>query len=161
MLATRDLALYAAVVGTLDGAWSIYRGVVLDRARLVVRAVQGEAITPGTNLRQPILLVSVSNRGRRAVYISSIARVASMWSGNSELSMDIANQLAGKERLEESQSQTFAHGQLGGYQHGDLPTTRWYVQDGAGRIHPLRERYRQRAERVILWPVRRFISRND
>jgi hypothetical protein len=159
---TRDVAIYAAIIGTLDGAWSIYRGIVLDRPRVVVQAVHGEAISTGTGHSQPILWLSVSNRGRRTVYVSAIARTKSMWSGVQEMSQDIIHQLTPEtRRLEESQSQNFAHRERGGYQHGDLSLKRWFVQDGAGRIRPLRERYRQRAERIILWPLRRFFRWRD
>ena len=43
------------------------------------------------------------------------------------------------------------------YTPGKIPLTRWFVSDGAGRIYPLSERYRQRVESFVLWPVRRLI----
>jgi hypothetical protein len=41
------------------------------------------------------------------------------------------------------------HGLQGGYTKGQLPLKRWFVVDGAGRVHPLRERYRQRLQRLV------------
>lgn len=162
MIATRDLAIYAAIVATADVLWSVFQGLFRDRARVVVRVAEAEAITPGSNQRQPMLMVGVSNRGRRPVYITHVGRVADVLRGAHELSADIQqHQLQQPKKLEESQGHTFGHGHMGGYQHGDMPIKRWYVTDGAGRMHPLRERYRQRAERITLWPVRRFLGWRD
>lgn len=154
MLATRDIALYAAIVGTLAGAWSIYLGVFLDRARIRISVAEGETISPGANARTPVVMVRVSNRGRRAAHITHISRVVSARRNRHELSADIMRQLAVPIRLDESEGKTVVHGAQGGYTPGSMPLKRWYVVDGAGRIHPLRERYRQRVER-ILWPTRR------
>jgi hypothetical protein len=44
---------------------------------------------------------------------------------------------------------TLALGKDGGYAHGEIPLERLFVVDGAGRIHPLRERYRQRLGRLL------------
>jgi hypothetical protein len=152
VIPTRDLAIYAALVATADLAWKLFEGL-RDRARVVVNVAEYEAITPGTNQRQPILGVRAVNRGRRATYITHVARVANVWRGTA----DILRELQAPLRLGESQGRTFAHGLLGGYQHGDMPLSRWYRTDGAGRTHPLRERYRQRVERVVLWPLRRVL----
>jgi hypothetical protein len=153
---TRDLAIYASIVGTLNGAWALYHGVIRDRPRIVVRTAEAEAVPgDGSDIRQEIFQVSVSNRGRRLT-IDGIARLASPMRGTSTASVDLMRQTAEKPLLEESQSKTFVHGLQGGYSHGDLPTTRWYVVDGAGRIHPLRERFRQRVLAFIFWPLRRF-----
>jgi hypothetical protein len=105
-----------------------------------------------------MLAVRVANRGRRAAYITHLSRVADLWRGKHELSADIMRHLQNPLRLEESQGQSLGHGQLGGYQHGDIRLRRWYVVDGKGRIHPPPERYRQKIERVILWPVRRILK---
>lgn len=156
MIPTRDLAIYAALIATADLTWTLFQGL-RDRARITVRVAEAQAITPGTNERQPMLMVSVSNRGRRPTFITHVARVSNVWRGVSEFSSDIMLQLQNPVRLEEGQGQTFAHGHMGGYQHGDLPVARWFVTDGAGRMHPLRERYRQRVERVVLWPVRKLL----
>lgn len=157
---TRDLALYAAIVGTANGAWALYNGVVRDRPRIVVKAVRGEALAAGAN-PQPIFMVSVSNRGRRPVQVSHISYVSDALRGYHMISQDIALQLTPRPQLGESESQTFVHGQNGGYTHGNLPTSRWHVTDGAGRTHPLRERYRQRIERILLWPLRKFLRWRD
>ena len=49
MFATRDLAVYASIIGTLDGAWAIYAGAFRDRPRLVVRVREGIA-SPANNV---------------------------------------------------------------------------------------------------------------
>jgi hypothetical protein len=123
---TRDLALYGAIVGTIGGLWSLYTGILLDRARVRVRASDGVAVTPGTKNRTSILMVHVSNRGRRGTSIQTIGRVVSMKKahGAHELSGDIMKQLVNPVRLAEGEGRTFVHGQLGGYQSGEMPTRR-------------------------------------
>jgi hypothetical protein len=158
---TRDLAVYASTIATLNGAWTLYHGIIRDRPRIVVRAYQGEAVPVGFGRRDPLFMVSVSNRGRRPVNIEGVARLAKLIRGTSSYPVDFMEQVAAKPRLEESQSKTFVHGQRGGYKHGDLPTSRWYVTDGAGRVHPLRERYRQRLLAFVFWPVRRVMNWRD
>jgi len=151
LFATRDLALYGAIIATLGGAWSLYVGLVLDRARIVVSVSQALAVGFATSI--PVVTLSVSNRGRRAVHISSIGCVADSRTGEAFLSMDFLKQLP--IRLEEGEAHTFTHGVSGAHTPGSLPLTRWYVLDGAGRMHPLRERYRQRLERFVFWYSRR------
>jgi hypothetical protein len=158
LFTTRDLAVYASVVGTLNGAWVLYHGVVRDRPRITVRSYRSEAIPVGGGPHQPMFSVWVSNRGRRPVNIEGVAYLGKVVRGTQMYSMDIMGQLAQPIRLDESQAHTFVHGQFGGYQPGDLPTKRWFVTDGAGRVHPLRERYRQAALAFIFWPVRRFLN---
>jgi chaperonin GroEL len=47
---------------------------------------------------------------------------------------------------------TLVMGQDGGYAHGETSLERFYVVDGAERIHPLRERYPQRLRRILRLP---------
>lgn len=168
MFDTRDLALYGAIVGTIGGAWTLYTSILLDRARIRVKAVEGQAMTPTSSSpvaapHMPVLMVRVSNRGRRGASIQTVGRVINMRlaHGQHAMSQDIAQQLTSPLRLGEAEGHTFVHGQMGGYQFGGLPTTRWYVVDGGGRIHPLRERWRQRIERPIFWPWRWVAGRRD
>ena len=160
MFSTRDLAVYAAIVGTLSGAWTLYASIVLDRARIRVSAYEGQAITPttmspGGASRTPVLMVSASNRGRRGASIQTVCRVLDMKRVvRMELSSDITKQLTKPVRLGEGEGHTFVHGAGGGHVLGGMSTRRWFVVDGGGRIHPLRERWRQRMERVIYWPIR-------
>jgi hypothetical protein len=150
--ATRDLAVYAAIIATLNGAWSLFHAIVRDRARIVVKVSDSRVIPMGT----PMLDVTVSNRGRRTVYITKVAPVASAVRGGHLLSVDFMQQLSPHPRLAEGESKSFYHGMHGGYAPGDLGMNRWFVRDGAGRIHPLHERYRQRLEASIFWPIRRW-----
>jgi hypothetical protein len=148
---TRDLALYAAIVATLNGAWSLFHGLVRDRARIVVKVSEAQIHPTGTQ----ILDVTVNNRGRRAVSITKVAPVLSAVHGGHMLSVDFMSQLTPHPSLGEGESISFHHGLHGGHTPGDLPLTRWFVRDGAGRIHPLHERYRQRLERIVFGPIRR------
>jgi hypothetical protein len=76
MLSTRDIALYAAIIATINGIWNLYAGVFLDRARLRVRVYETWLITPGSNSPNiPTLTLTVSNRGRRSVTVQTISRV--------------------------------------------------------------------------------------
>ena len=43
--------------------------------------------------------------------------------------------------LSPGHSQTVVHGWEGGHSHGDIPLRRFYVVEGAGRIHPWTARY--------------------
>jgi hypothetical protein len=61
-----------------------------------------------------ILRNSVSNRGRRPTYITHVARIANVWRGTGEVSADLMQQLANPRKLDESESATLVHGQLGG-----------------------------------------------
>ena len=73
--------------------------------------------------------------------IQTVSRVASMRKRLShELSADIAQQVP--KRVGEGEGHTFVHGMQGGYELDSRSTRRWYVVDGGGRIHPLRERWR-------------------
>lgn len=157
---TRDLALYASIVGTLNGGWALYNGAFRDRPRVVVRAAKGEA-HGGIGEPAEIFMVTVANRGRRPVSINSISRYQKLIRGISIVTTDLMQQTADHPRLDESHSRTFVHGQMGGYTHGDLAETRWYVVDGAGRVWPLRERYRQRLLAFLFWPIRRILNRRD
>jgi hypothetical protein len=148
---TRDLAVYAAVIATLHGAWSLFHGVVRDRARVVVKVSEAQIHPTGTR----ILDVTVSNRGRRPVYIVKVAPVVSAARGGHLILVDFMSQLTPPPRLAEGESTSFHHGLHGGHTPGDLRMNRWFVRDGAGRIHPLHERYRQRIERFVFWPIRR------
>jgi hypothetical protein len=159
---TRDLAIYASIIATLEGSWSLYHGLIRDRPRIIVKPYRAESIPAGVlGARQDIFMVKVSNRGRRPVTIDHVGYVAKAIRGTHALSMDLLRQLTEPKRLEESESLTLIHGEAGGYSHGDLPTKRWFAQDGAQRIHPLRERYRQRVEQCVYWPLRRFLDWRD
>src|SRR4051812_46618207 len=71
---TRDLALYASLVATLNGAWTLYNGVVRDRARVTLRIAPGVDIHDSENR---VLMIGVKNRGRRALKVAHISRVVS------------------------------------------------------------------------------------
>jgi hypothetical protein len=155
---TRALAIIGAVTGTIGTLWALFLSVVYDRARVTVTVVEAWQ-RDGVGNRRAVLWVKVRNRGRRVTHIESVARVVAGWKQQHEVSRDIALQVAAPLRLEEGQSHSLVHGAEGGYLHGDLPVKRWYVQDGGGRLFPLRERYRQRLEAIFLWPTRAYFRR--
>ena len=152
---TTLVAAYAAVVATLNVAWLVFHQAFMDRARIRLAVAEAELFAPGSGMpARPIIGFSVYNRGRRAAYIASVERMSEPKTNTRQKSADIMRQIVQPVRLDEGQSMSITHGADGGYKPGDLPMSRWFVMDGAGRIHPLRERYRQRVEAVVLWPWR-------
>jgi hypothetical protein len=68
---TRDLAIYASIIGTLDGSWMLYHGVVRDRPRIALSVDEGEEMYGRADR---VLMIRVSNRGRRDFAINAISR---------------------------------------------------------------------------------------
>jgi hypothetical protein len=66
----------------------------------------------------------------------------------------------GPDRISDGEGHTYLLGPEG-YETGKLPTSRWFVVDGAGRIYPLHERYRQKIENVVYWPIRSALRWRD
>jgi hypothetical protein len=154
MIATRDIAIYGAVVSTAallwTVGWALYKDAFRDRARIRVQIAEGHGVGAGM-APQPSLYLTVSNRGRRPVVIQSAVRLVSAKRGDRE--MLITNDLP--KRLDESES-AVVMANFGQHVFGSVSLKRWAVYDGAGRLYPLRERYRQRLERVVFaWPRRR------
>ena len=89
------------------------------------------------------------NRGRQPVQISGVSRVRS---AKHEAFGDFMEQVPFD--VLPGHSQTVAHGREGGHTHGDIPLRRFYVTEGAGRVHPWTERWRQRFESLIYWRKR-------
>lgn len=152
------LAIVGAATGTIGTLWALFLSVVSDRARVTVAVVEAWQ-RDGLGNRQPVLWVKVRNRGRRVTHIEAVSRVVAAWKQQHDMSADIAQQVSPPVRLEEGQSYSFVHGAQGGYAHGDIPLRRWYVMDGGARLFPLRERYRQRVEAIVLWPTRAYFRR--
>jgi hypothetical protein len=156
------LGLYAGVIASATGLWSLFRELWLERARLdvvpseawLVRTTAGgRMIVKGddtlqtmgvpASARSPILEVEIRNRGRRDVEIRTIAQRRR---GGSFVFGDLLPQIPFEMPAE--RTRTVVMGDKGGY-HGDVSPRRFYVVDGANRIHPLSERYRQRLERLL------------
>lgn len=152
MFSTRNLAVYAAVVGTISGlwsiGWSIYSGLLRDRPRIKL-AVTRDPEQPDA------VSVSIFNRGRRAIHLLILMRVKRALTGEDEVSM-LPDRMVKGATIEADRSRSYRIDQMEGYEPGDLPLKRWYVVDEAKRIYPLRERYRQRVERVVFWPTRKL-----
>jgi hypothetical protein len=143
----RDLALYAALVGTANGGWTLYHSVVRDRPRVAMGVVEGEDLYGGPGRA---LMIRVSTRGRRDLSVDQVTRVADPVRGTRVWMRELAETVGhGPDRLADGEGHTYLLGPAH-YQPGMLPTSRWFVVDGAGRIYPLRERYRQRVEGVPL-----------
>ncbi len=95
--------------------------------------------------RTPILEVVIRNRGRRDAEIRTIAQARP--SGGVHVFGDLLPQIPFE--IPGERTRVLVMGDRGGYSHGDVTPTRFYVVDGADRIHPLRERHRQRLERLL------------
>lgn len=145
-----------------------------DRARIVVRAdesylvpttkgaliVRGEdtLVTMGVQPGQykEILAIEVRNRGRRDARAHTVTK-ARRWRGSIHFS-DLDSQVPCALPAESATTLTLGHD--GGYAHGQESTRRFYVVDGAGRVHPLRERYRQRLQMLVYgWAIRLYFRR--
>jgi hypothetical protein len=157
MVATRDIAVYGAVVSTFallwTVGWALYKDAFRDRARVRVTAAEGRGMSAGA-APQPAFYVTVANRGRRAVTIQSVFQVESGISGMHNFMLSTLSGLP--KRLNESESHIIMLS-FGSYTMGSMSKERWYVLDGAGRRHPLRERYRQRVEAIMFAAPRRVI----
>ena len=148
---TRNLAVYAAIVSTVSLlwaiAWTVYSQAFRDRPRIkqiVSMAPTGDAVS-----------IVILNRGRRPIHVLRIERVRSVWRGTIEMSLLPERQARGA-TIEEGRSRSYQAGGKDDYEAGHVPLTRWYFLDEAARIFPLRERYRQRVERVLFWPARKL-----
>ncbi len=159
------LSLYASVVASVTALWALFRELWVDRPRIDVTPeeawlvpVKGEArplIVKGertlrtmgvpATVRKPVLTVRVRNRGRRDATVDSVNQVIA--GGGFNVFSDLLPQVPFATPAE--RSFTLAMGQDGGYTHGDVSLKRFFVVDGAGRVHPLRERYRQRLHRIV------------
>jgi hypothetical protein len=159
------LGIYASIVSTAAGLWALFHGVFRDRARIYVKVQEsylanikggGHLVIRGEdNLERfgiaphrgrQVLAVLIRNKGRRDARAGAVAQ-ARRWYGASFFG-DLQGQVPCE--LPAESSTTLVLGRDGGYAHGDIKTGRFYVVDGAGRVHPLRERYRQRL-RFLLW----------
>jgi hypothetical protein len=168
------LGIYATVVSTAAGLWALFSGIVRDRARITVRAVeayivtstQGQILVEGEDTletmgvtprqRIPVLKIVVRNRGRRDAQVENVSQTRRGTGGY--VFGDLANQVPFD--LPAEHSKTLVLGAQGGYQHGTIPTRRFYVVDGADRVHPLRQRYRRRAARIAYaWILERLTKR--
>jgi hypothetical protein len=165
------LGIYASAVASVTALWSLFRELWIERPRIdvtpeeawLVRVkgqtrpllVKGEATLKTMGVPQSactdVLTVIVRNRGRRDAAIETVNQVIEEGRGRVNVFGDLLPQtpfLVPAER-----SSTLVMGQTGGYKHGSLRLKRFFVVDGAGRVHPLRERYRQRLRRILLRPV--------
>jgi hypothetical protein len=108
-----------------------------------------------------VLMIRVWNRGRRDLAIDSVSRRMSVWRGTRLWIRELAEAVRdGPEAISDGGGHTYMLGPVG-YDPGSIPFTRWFVTDGAGRIYPLRERYRQRLEDFFVWPIRRIANRRQ
>jgi len=158
------LGLYASAVASITGLWALFRELWIERARIdvapedawLVRVkgqerpliVKGEdtmrTMQVPDSARRPILTVKVRNRGRREATIDSVNQVIA--GGKINVFGDLLPQVPFL--IPAERGSTLVMGKDGGYAHGDIRLKRFYVVDGAGRIHPLRERDRQRVRRI-------------
>jgi hypothetical protein len=142
---TRDLAIYASIVGTVNGAWTLYHGVIRDRARIDLAVAEAEDMNrPG----QYALMFRISNRGRRDLPVDQITRWSNVWRGKYLWIEDLETLVANKRVIAADDGHTYVL--RIGANKVDLPTRRWFVIAGAGRIYPLRMRYLLRLIAFVL-----------
>lgn len=165
------LGIYASIVATAAGLWALFTGIIRDRARITVHAddayaVEGkrrrmiirgdetlETLGIEPENRRPILVVAVRNRGRRSAHIDHVAQSQPLRAERADLLFhDFMDDVPFE--LQAESSHELYQGLRGGHEHG-RNARRFFVVDGAGRTHPLRERYRQRLERPIRAALRR------
>jgi hypothetical protein len=136
----------------------LYGGVIRDRPRVALSVYEAVDMygAPGD-----LLMIRVSNRGRRDLSIENVSRIMDVRRGHTLWIRELGEAVrAGPDAIGDGRSHTYVLGPIG-YHAGKLPLTRWYVADGAGRIYPLRARYRLRAESFVLWPLRTLLRRRD
>jgi hypothetical protein len=157
------LSLYATAVASVTALWSLFRELWQERPRLDVEAseawlvpvkgeprpmvVRGEKTldTMGVpaGARRPVLELTIRNRGRRDAKVQLVMQAKSR--NVSNVFGDFMLYLPFSVPAETTVN--LVHGKDGSYAHGDIKLKRFYVVDGANRVHPLRERYRQRLAR--------------
>ncbi len=173
------LGLYASVVSSAVALITLYAHT-FQRVRVVVRddyfapiassqpgagyMIHGEDMLEAMGVVKeqavPILVVGISNRGRQPVQITTVSKAYAV---NRDLLRDLISQLP--VTLEAGHMKSLVAGKDGGYAHGDFKSMRrFFVVDGAGRIYPYRERWRQRVEnllyrRLVIWWRKRGATR--
>jgi hypothetical protein len=154
-MTTRQLAVYAAILSTITAAWSIvwtiYSGLLRDRPRIKLIAAR-DAEHPDA------VTVLIFNRGRRAIHLLILSRVSSAVAGTTEVAM-LPDRMVKGATIDADRSRSWRIDEMEGYEPSDLPLKRWYIVDEAKRTYPLRERHRQRVERVVFWPTRKLYDR--
>jgi hypothetical protein len=177
-LSTTDLAiylgLYASAVSTAVGLLTLY-GELFQRisvipsegfhvlfsataggGALVAKDEETLAIMGATpEDAHPVLTVAIRNRGRFPVQIQTISRAH--WV-NRDLFHDLIRQVPFE--VEPGHTRTITLTLDEDHPYGSESMRRFFAVDGTGRIHPLRERWRQRLEnvlyrRLVLWVRRR------
>ena len=164
------LSVYATAVASLTALWSLFRELWQERPRLdvepseawIVRVkndprvmvVKGEKTLETMDVpvgaRRPVLELTIRNRGRRDAKVQNVLQAR-----NRNVSTVFGDFMAYLPFLVPAETTVnLVHGKDGGYEHGELDLKRFYVVDGANRVHPLHERYRQRLAR----PFRRRAS---
>lgn len=181
-LSTTDLAiylgLYASAVSTAVGLLTLY-GELFQRITVIPRegyrvsysliagggsfvaADEKTLATMGVTPEDatPVITVAIRNRGRFPVQIQTISRAHPV---NRDLFHDLLRQVPFE--VAAGQTRTVTLGVDDDYTPDTEPLRRFFALDGAGRIHPLRERWRQRTEnllyrRAVLWHRRRRKTR--
>jgi hypothetical protein len=157
------LGLYATVISTAVALLTLY-GEIFQRVSVrgresYVVAVGGDRYyvmapdavedleVPAGAVRRPVLTLVVRNRGRQTVSIDTVSKA--YWFKIKRQLFDEAVQ-GGSFTLQPGHSHTLTVGTRQKYAHGAVGSMRrFFVVDGAGRIHPPRERWRQRLENLL------------
>jgi hypothetical protein len=165
------LGLYASFIASITGLWALFRELWVERPRILVGAAEGwlvkvadvdkhlvvqgrnsaegleNVVVMGDNViaKTEILVVNLRNRGRRDATIERVQQVTP--DGEHRFFGDLVPHLP--KALPGESSERLLIGVEGDHPHGSIGVEGFYVIDGAGRIHPLRRRYRQRLSRIF------------
>ena len=157
------LGIYSTVVSTAVALLTLYAEVFLRVKVVVGSGFYGSDKGPAFHERsddfpatgqkiEPVFGVHVRNRGRQAVYVATIHQAratephrALLW---------VAHPYAGPGYVEPNTTIRFIVG--GEWTPENTKPRRFFVVDGVGIVHPLRERWRMRIEDVLFrWALLR------
>jgi len=161
------LGIYATLLSTLVALVTLYGelfariDVIAQEAYLVPRTsgapliVRGDdalqALGAQDSARSEIVSIAIRNRGRRPAQILQVSVPGTH-------GFHVIDDLFERFPLvvEPGTTRTLTLGDQAPYRHGELNVARFFVSDGAGRIHPLRERWRQAPARLVRRARRRL-----
>lgn len=139
MVSTRNLAIYASVIATLNGAWALFIAVFKDRPRVRVKASDVTVLDKGQP--RPAVEIEVINAGRRPITITTVA----FDNGAKGLSIPLSFARQCPFRLEESQSKRLILDET-----PLLKPHKPMVRDAIGKEYPLKYRWTRNWRRITL-----------
>ena len=145
---TTWIALYAAVVSTVTAAWNIRNGI-RDRARLVFdlrfrKVVQGNYLIDAEDLDGAVLVLTITNAGRRPVTINTWGGEYRRTSGDQKPFFIVVPYQLPKKLDESQQVDEFARDFALTFSRG---ARQMFVTDSSGRRWPIPKSLVKRAAR--------------